>query len=148
MYVSFERLSHTDSAYDSPSNSLNPVSTPLYHLPFSSNSSRTPLSPSSFLLRASLAAATVPAFCASSGLSSLSSNSNSLVFRGKAFCSILSCWFSWLSSDCLDESRPSVAGMGRDNSGLAEGVVCWAWRLTSVSCREEISAGKVESCVV
>ena len=136
------------SQASTPSISLNPVSTLLYHRPLSSNSSPRPLSASSFLLLASCAAATVAAFCASKGLSSFSSSSNSPVFRGKDCCKLLSCLFNSSNSACRDVTISRVAGRGKVREGLVDGLLCRARRSIRVSCREEICAGRAESWAV
>jgi hypothetical protein len=117
------------------------------HRPRSSNSSPMP-PPSSLRLRASLAAATVPFFCVSRGLSSRSSFSSSRARLGKVACRVAICALSAANSASRSLRILSVSGSGRESSGLSDVGVCSCRNFSMVASSPLISTGSDSSCCV
>lgn len=141
-------MKQTCQSHHSTSNmSRSALSHALSHRPLSSSSSPIP-PPSSFLLFASLAAATVPCLCVSSGFNSRSNFSSSLARFGSEACSFAICPFRAASSASRSVASLSVSASGRASSGLCEGGVCSCFNCSIISSRPLISVGSASSSCV
>jgi hypothetical protein len=125
---------------------FNPLSTPLSHLPLSSNSS--PIPPFSFPFFASFALCTAPFLRASNGPKSFSRSATARFFSGSTRLRF-AIWRSISASSCsFLESSESVGCSGRLSDGFEDLGCCDARRVATVASRFSISSGRAASCAV